>query len=73
MHSRRCNFVRCAQRPANELICQNLLAVIGEIDAQVHEIVLAPAGFVNDPFEHGLVDLIGDVSQHDLNLVSSCL
>lgn len=53
------------------ILLRNLLAIICEINTQVHEIVLAPAGFVDDPFEHGLVDLIGDVSQHDLELVSS--
>jgi hypothetical protein len=47
------------------------LAVIGKVDAQVHEIVFSPAGLVNDPLEHRLVDLIGDVSKHDLRTAVS--
>ena len=43
------------------------LAVIGKINAQVHEVVLAPARLVNEALEHGLVDLVGDVPQHDLH------
>jgi hypothetical protein len=46
------------------------LAIVGEIDAQVHEIILAPAGLVNDALQHGLVYLVGDISQHDLQEVS---
>ena len=43
-----------------------LLAIIGKIDAQIHEVVLAPTGLVHDGLEHGLVDLVGDVPEHDL-------
>ena len=42
------------------------LAVVGKINAQVHEVVLAPARLVDEALEHGLVDLVGNVPQHDL-------
>lgn len=44
----------------------HLLAVIGKINPQIHEVILAPTGFVNDSLEHGLVDLIRNISEHDL-------
>lgn len=42
--------------------CVSDVAIIGEIDAKIHEIVLAPAGLVHDPLQHCLVNLIGDVA-----------
>lgn len=43
-----------------------LLAVVGEIDAQVHEVIFAPARVVDDSLQQSLVDLVRDVAQHDL-------
>lgn len=43
------------------------LAVVCEIDAQIHKIILSPAGFVDDPLQHGLVNLVGYVAKHDLH------
>lgn len=45
----------------------NILAVIGEVNAQIHEVVFTPAGLVNNFLEHSLVDLVGNIAQHDLN------
>lgn len=42
------------------------LAIVGKVDAKVHEIVLPPARFVNDSFKHGLVNFVGDIPKHDL-------
>lgn len=41
------------------------VAVICEVDSQVHEVVLTPARFINDALQHGLVHLVWDVSEHD--------
>lgn len=41
------------------------IAVVGEIDPQVHEVVLAPARLIDDALQHGLVHLVWNVSQHD--------
>lgn len=41
------------------------VAVIGKVDAEVHEVVFTPAGLVNNALEHCLIDLIGDIAQHD--------
>lgn len=41
------------------------VTVIGEIDSEIHEIVLAPARLINYILQHGLVDLVWDVSKHD--------
>lgn len=46
----------------------NSLAVVGKVDAEVHEVILAPARLVHYSLEHSLVDLVGDVSQHDLSM-----
>ena len=46
------------------------LAVVGEVDSKIHEVVFAPAGLVHDSLEHSLVNLVGDVPQHDLSCVS---
>jgi hypothetical protein len=48
-------------------LTKNLLAVVGEINPQVHEIVLSPAGLIDDSLEHGLVHLIRNVPKHDLH------
>lgn len=42
------------------------LAIVGKVDAKVHEIVLAPTRLVNDSFEHGLVHFVGDIPKHNL-------
>lgn len=42
------------------------LAIVGKVDAKVHEIILSPTGLVNDPFQHGLVHFVGDVPKHNL-------
>jgi hypothetical protein len=49
---------------------RNSLAVVREIDAQIHEVVLSPAGFIHNSLQHGLIDLVGDVAKHDLRNVS---
>lgn len=41
------------------------IAIIRKINAQVHEVVLSPAGLVDDAFQHSLVYLIWDISEHD--------
>ena len=46
---------------------EHLLAVVGEVDAQIHEVVFAPAGLINDLLQHRLVNLVGNVAKHDLN------
>lgn len=38
------------------------IAVVGEVNSQVHEIVFAPARLVNDALEHLLVHLVGDIA-----------
>ena len=43
-----------------------LLAIIREIDSQVHEVVATKARLINDLLQHCLVHLIGDVTKHDL-------
>ena len=48
----------------------NSLAIVGKIDAQVHEVVLAPAALVDDALQHGLINLVWNVPQHDLDDVS---
>lgn len=45
----------------------HLLAVIGKVNSQIHEVVLSPTGFVNDPLQHGLVDFVRNVPEHDLD------
>lgn len=45
---------------------RHLLAVIGKVDSQIHEVVLPPTRFVDDALEHGLVNLIRNVPKHDL-------
>lgn len=44
----------------------DLLAVVGKIDAKVHKIVLSPTRLINDSFKHGLVYLVGDIAKHNL-------
>jgi hypothetical protein len=46
----------------------NLLAVVGEIDAKVHEIVLSKARFVDNGFQLSLVELVRNVSEHNLRM-----
>lgn len=41
------------------------IAVVCKINTQVHEIILSPAGLIDDAFQHSLVHLVGDVSKHD--------
>lgn len=48
----------------------HLLAVIGEVNSQIHEIVLAPTGFINDPLQHGLIDFVWNIPEHDLDIKS---
>jgi len=48
------------------LVFWYLLAVVGEVNAQIHEVVFAPAGLVNNLLQHRLINLVGDVAKHDL-------
>lgn len=41
------------------------VAVVGEIDSEIHEIVLAPARLIDYVFQHSLVDLVWNVPEHD--------
>lgn len=41
------------------------VAVVCEINTQVHEVILSPAGIVDDVLQHSLVHLVWNVSQHD--------
>lgn len=45
------------------------VAVVVEVDPEVHEVILAPAGLVHNVLQHGLVNLVGNVAQHDLRKV----
>jgi hypothetical protein len=45
-----------------------LLAVVRKVDAKIHEIVLAKGRGVHNAFEEGLIHLVGNVSQHDLEV-----
>lgn len=45
-----------------------LLAVICEINTQIHEIIEAEACLIDDSLQHLLVDLIWDVPKHNLLL-----
>lgn len=42
------------------------LAVVGKVNPQVHEVVLSPTRFIDNPFEHRLVNLIRNIPKHDL-------
>ncbi len=44
-----------------------LLAIVCKIDAEIHEVVQAKACLVNDTLQHGLVDFVWNVAQHDLS------
>ncbi len=47
----------------------NLLALIAEVDTQVHEVVTTKAGLINVLLQLNLGDLVGNVSQHDLPML----
>lgn len=39
-------------------------------NAEVHEVISAFAGPIKKLFEHGLINAVWDIAQHDLQLVS---
>lgn len=41
------------------------IAVVCEINAQIHEVILSPTGLVDNIFQHGLVYFVWDISEHD--------
>lgn len=41
------------------------VAVVGKVNSQVHEVVLAMGGFIKNSLQGCLVDSVGDVSKHD--------
>lgn len=45
-----------------------LLAVVRKVNAKVHEIVLAEGRGIHNAFKEGLIHLVGNVSQHDLEV-----
>lgn len=49
----------------------DILAIIGEVDPEIHEVVLAPTGLVDYGLEHGLIHFVGNVAQHDLAIVNT--
>lgn len=44
----------------------SLLAVIGEVYAQIHEIISSKARLVHNLFQHCLINFIRNVAEHDL-------
>lgn len=46
--------------------CVADIAIVGKVNAEVHEVVLSKGSAVHDGLQHGLVDAIRDVAQHDL-------
>ena len=38
------------------------IAIVGEVDAKIHEVILATARLIHNIFKHGLVDLIWDIA-----------
>lgn len=45
------------------------VAIVVEVDSEVHEVILAPARLVHNVLQHGLVNLVGNVAQHDLRKI----
>jgi hypothetical protein len=43
-----------------------ILAIIGKIDTEVHEVISAEARLIDDLLQHSLVDLVGDIAKHNL-------
>ena len=41
------------------------VAIVGKVDAKVHEVVLPSTGLVHNLLQHLLVDLVWDVAKHD--------
>ena len=41
---------------------EDLLAVVGEIDTEVHEVIFSPTRLVNDALQHRLVHFVGNVA-----------
>ena len=61
------NTVHICQSGSTEVRSRvNSLAVIGKVDAQIHEVVLSPAGLVDNSLQHCLIHLVGNVPEHDL-------
>lgn len=46
----------------------HLLAIVGEVDAQVHEIIFPPARLVDDSLQHRLIDFVGNIAEHNLGM-----
>lgn len=47
-----------------------ILAVIAEVNSQIHEVVFAKARFIHNFLQHSLVNFIGDIAKHNLVRVS---
>jgi hypothetical protein len=47
----------------------SLLAVIGEINPQIHEIVSSKARLIHDLLQHCLINFIRNVTKHDLGVL----
>jgi hypothetical protein len=41
------------------------IAVVGEIDSKIHEVIAAVAALINDALQHGLVNFIWNIAKHD--------
>ncbi len=70
MHIRHCHHHQYI--PAIKNYSDVLLAVVREVDSQIHEIILPPTRLVDNSLKHGLVDFVWDVSEHDLQFINSC-
>lgn len=47
-----------------------ILAVIAEVNAQIHEVVFAKARLVHNLLKHCLINFVWDVTKHDLVCIS---
>jgi len=45
------------------------LAIIREVNAEIHEVISAKARLINDLLQHRLVNLIWNIAEHDLRFV----
>ena len=44
----------------------HILAVIGKVDTKVHKVIATKARLIDYLFQHCLVNLVGDITKHDL-------
>lgn len=49
-----------------------VLAVVREVDPEIHEVVSSKTGFIDYLFQRHLIELVGDIPQHNLESVSYC-